>query len=59
MAWVALASGHMASFDRRKCTGPLHGRTATGQYCPEGWTFHQEPMPQMQGVTAPGSVEAS
>jgi hypothetical protein len=59
VAWVALASGHMASFDRRKCTGPLNGPTATGQHCPEGWTFHAEPLPQMQGVNMPGSAEGS
>ena len=59
VAWVALASGHMARFDRRKCTGPLNGPTATGQHCPEGWTLFQEPMPQFKGVTEPGSVEAS
>ena len=57
--WVALASGHLASFDRRKCTGPLNGPTATGQHCPEGWTLYQEPMPQFKGVTDAGSVEAS
>jgi len=57
--WVALASGHMASFDRSKCTGPLNGPTATGQHCPEGWTFYREPLPQIQGVTSPGSAEAS
>jgi hypothetical protein len=59
VAWVALASGHMASFDRRKCTGPLSGPTATGQHCPEGWTFYREPLPQLQGVTSDGSAEAS
>ena len=59
VAWVALASGHLASFDRRKCTGPLNGPTATGQHCPEGWTFYAEPMPQMGGVATPGSAEAS
>jgi hypothetical protein len=59
VAWVALASGHMASFDRRKCTGPLNGPTATGQHCPEGWTFYTEPLPQLQGVTDDGSAEAS
>ncbi|HET6781867.1 MAG TPA: carboxypeptidase regulatory-like domain-containing protein, partial [bacterium] len=58
--WVSFASsGHLASFDRRKCTGPLNGPTATGQHCPEGWTFYTEPLPQLQGVTDPGSVEAS
>jgi hypothetical protein len=59
VAWVALASGHMGSFDRRKCKGPLNGPNATGQHCPEGWTFYAEPLPQIQGVTDPGSAEAS
>ena len=49
--WAALASGHMASFDRRKCKGPLNGPTATGQHCPEGWTLYAEPLPQLKGVT--------
>jgi hypothetical protein len=57
--WAAMASGHLASFDRRKCKGPLNGPTALGQHCPEGWTFYPEPVPQMQGVTEPGSAEAS
>jgi hypothetical protein len=59
VAWVALASGHLASFDRRKCRGPLNGPEATGQHCPEGWTFYPEPLPQLQGVTESGSAEAS
>jgi hypothetical protein len=57
--WAALASGHLASFDRRKCKGPLNGPKATGRHCPEGWTFYAEPLPQMKGVTDPGSAEAS
>ncbi len=57
--WTALASGHMASFDRRKCKGPLNGPKATGQHCPEGWTLYAEPLPQMTGVTDPGSAEGS
>src|SRR6184192_895558 len=57
--WTALASGHLASFDRRKCKGPLNGPSATGQHCPEGWTFYPEPLPQLQGVTTSGSAEAS
>jgi hypothetical protein len=57
--WSALASGHLASFDRRKCKGPLNGPTATGQHCPEGWTFYPEPLPQLKGVTDGGSAEAS
>ena len=54
VAWVALASGHMASFDRRKCKGPLNGPKATGQHCREGWTFYPEPLPQFKGVTDVG-----
>ena len=57
--WSALASGHMASFDRRKCKGPLNGPKATGQHCPEGWTLYTEPAPQFRGVKDGGSVEGS
>ena len=57
--WAALASGHLASFDRRKCRGPLNGPAATGQHCPEGWTLYPEPLPQLGGVSDPGSAEAS
>jgi hypothetical protein len=57
--WTALASGHMASFDRRKCKGPLNGPKATGQHCPEGWSLYAEPLPQLKGVTESGSAEAS
>lgn len=59
IAWVALASGHMASFDRSKCNGPLNGPDATGQHCPEGWTFYTEPLPQLKGVEYEGSAESS
>ena len=59
VAWMAMASGHLASFDRRKCKGPLNGPKATGQHCPEGWTLYPEPLPQMQGVTDSGSAEGS
>lgn len=59
VAWVALASGHLASFDRRKCTGSLNGPDATGQHCPEGWTFYTEPLPQFEGLDQPGSAESS
>jgi hypothetical protein len=59
VVWAALASGHMAGFDRKKCKGPLNGPTATGQHCPEGWTFYPEPLPQLKGVSDSGSAEAS
>ncbi|MEE9280812.1 MAG: carboxypeptidase regulatory-like domain-containing protein [Myxococcota bacterium] len=55
--WTALGgSGHIASFDRSKCK-VLNGPTATGQHCPEGWTLHPTPGPQMKGVTAAGSAD--
>jgi hypothetical protein len=59
VVWAALASGHLGSFDRRKCKGPLNGPTATGQHCPEGWTLYPEPLPQLKGVTDSGSAETS
>jgi hypothetical protein len=59
VAWVSLASGHLASFDRSKCKGPLNGPTATGKHCPEGWTLYPYPGPQFKGVTDSGSAEAS
>jgi hypothetical protein len=59
VVWTPLASGHFASFDRRKCKGPLNGPTATGKHCPEGWTLYPFPGPQLGNVTEPGSAEAS
>ena len=59
VVWVPLASGHLGSFDRRKCKGPLNGPGATGQHCPEGWSFFKEPLPQIQGVEGSGSAEGS
>ena len=57
--WAALASGHLGSFDRRKCK-VLNGPTAaTGKQCPEGWTFYALPGPQMRDVKDSGSAEAS
>ena len=59
VAWSPLASGHLASFDRSKCTGPLNGPAATGQHCPEGWTLYPEPLPQLKGLADSGSAESS
>jgi len=58
VVWVALASGHLASFDRRKCTGPLNGPKATGRQCPEGWTLYQTPGPKFKNVTDSGSADS-
>ena len=57
--WTSLASGHLASFDRRRCKGPLNGPNATGKHCPEGWTLYPMPGPQFQSVTDQGSAQAS
>lgn len=48
--WMGLASGHFASFDRRKCKGPLNGPDALGQQCPEGWTLYPLPGPKFKGT---------
>jgi hypothetical protein len=58
VAWVALGSGHLASFDRRKCKGPLNGPSATGQHCPEGWTLYPTPGPKFSNVTDSGSADS-
>ena len=58
VAWVALGSGHMARFDRGACE-VRNGPTATGQHCPEGWTFYTQPLPQFKDVQAAGSAEGS
>jgi hypothetical protein len=56
--WVSLASGHIGSFDRAKCKGPLNGPAATGDHCPEGWRFYKYPGPGFQGI-GDNSAEAS
>ena len=56
--WVSLASGHIGSFDRRKCKAPLNGPKATGDHCPEGWAFYQYPGPGFDGI-GDNSAEAS
>ena len=57
IVWTALSgSGHMASFDRSRCD-VLNGPTATGQHCPQGWTLHATPGPQMKGVSTHGSAD--
>ena len=58
VVWASLASGHLASFDRRKCKGPLNGPKATGDHCPEGWSFYKYPGPGFQGI-GDNSAESS
>ena len=58
VVWTTLASGHLASFDRSKCTSPLTGPSAaTGRQCEEGWTLHRFPGPQFAGVDPNGSAD--
>ncbi len=59
VVWTPLASGHLASFDRSRCRAPLNGPEATGRHCPEGWSFYEEPVPQLGGVEGSGSGEGS
>ena len=58
VVWMSLASGHLGSFDRRLCKGPLNGPKATGDHCPEGWAFHKYPGPGFQGI-GDNSAESS
>jgi hypothetical protein len=58
VVWVSLASGHFGAFDRRKCKAPLNGPKATGDHCPEGWSFHQYPGPGFRGI-GDNSAESS
>src|SRR6266581_2818474 len=57
VVWTPLASGHIASFDRRKCQRPQNGPdAATGKLCPEGWTLYRMPGPQFKGLDPSGSA---
>jgi len=59
VVWTVLSSGHLASFDRRKCTGALNGPTATGQHCTEGWTLHALPGPNYKGAVDTASADSA
>src|SRR5207248_373129 len=59
VVWTSLTgSGHLASFDRGKCKGPLNGPMATGRQCPEGWTLYPTPGPNFKGAADPGSADS-
>jgi hypothetical protein len=59
VVWAVLSSGQLASFDRRKCRGPLNGPTATGQHCPEGWALYALPGPNYKGATESASADTA
>jgi hypothetical protein len=58
VVWGSASSGHLISFDRRKCKGPLNGPKATGDHCPEGFTIYKYPGPGFEGV-GDNSAESS
>jgi hypothetical protein len=58
VVWASLSSGHLGSFDRSKCKAPLNGPKATGDHCPEGWSFYKYPGPGFEGV-GDNSAESS
>lgn len=49
LAHASFGSGKLGTFDRSKCK-VLNGPTATGQHCPEGWTFYDAPGPTVPGT---------
>jgi len=59
VVWTVLSSGQLASFDRRKCKGPLNGPTATGQHCVEGWTLYTLPGPNYKGAVDSASADSA
>ena len=69
VVWAALASGHLASFDRRKCKGPLNGPTATGPALPRGLDALPGAAAAVEGrhrlraaprrATTPGSISST
>ena len=58
VVWLATASGHMVSFDRRKCKAPLNGAKATGQHCAEGFAVHPLPGPNYLDSVSSASAES-
>ena len=59
VVWTVLSSGHLASFDRTRCEGPLNGPTATGRHCGEGWTLHPFPGPNYVGAEDNASADSA
>jgi hypothetical protein len=57
VVWGSASNGSLVSFDRRKCKAPLNGPNATGDHCPEGFTFYRYPGPGFEGeeTSAEGS----
>lgn len=58
VVWVSLGSGHLGRFERALCEGSLNGPEATGDHCPEGWSFYDLPGPGFEELPE-FSVESS
>jgi hypothetical protein len=58
VVWTVLSSGHLASFDRRKCKGSLNGPQATGKHCAEGWSLYPMPGPNYKGAVDSASADS-
>lgn len=59
VVWVPLNSGHIGSFDRRKCIGPLNGPGAEkGEKCPEGASLKKVRRQRPGGPRARVSIDA-
>src|SRR6266850_947289 len=56
--WGSGSNGSLISFDRRKCKNPLNGPNATGNNCPEGFSYFKYPGPGFEGFES-SSAEAS
>ena len=42
VVWASLTSGHLGSFDRRKCKGPLQwGQRQQATTAPRSWSFYK------------------
>jgi hypothetical protein len=60
VVWTTLSSGHLASFDRTLCKGPLNGpAAATGTHCTEGWKLYPYPGPNFKGAVDSASAESA
>lgn len=56
---VPLDSGHIGSFDRRQCKGPLNGPGAEkGEKCPEGASLKKVRRRRLGGPRARVSIDA-
>jgi hypothetical protein len=58
VVWASLSSGHLASFDRRRCKSPLNCPKATGEHCAEGWSFYKYPGPGFIAQAAAATTPA-